>query len=421
MTFARSFEHRVESAALRIGELASLRRVVALPQGSDITPHQWAALQLQLNAVEARLKTRLKRAADQHLGTVEELPSARRLNGALGAIEMELSRAFTFFDTYMDVLTQRHTPGLGRLLAGCDVVAWWAIKRDHPALRIVEPPLVYCDRGFGASIIRESVSLPDGVPNPLPLIQIPYSRLKEKYNLTSILHEAGHQALVRLGLVAAIPQAFRAALSRVDASDQMKDLWALWSSEIGPDFWTFCASGVAAAGGIREILALPPGQVMRISWTDPHPPPFLRVLLSFEWCRQQWGRGPWDAWEHEWRALYPLESATAEARQVLQQGLSHLPILTRALLTTRFRSLTGRRISELFDLRSLAPSALARITAGAATGVLRLTGLTPGAQLAVFRLIKERGRYSEEALDTAMTEWLTSLAAKRPSLHLRRA
>jgi len=122
MTFTRSFERRVQSAALRIGELSSLRRVVALPQGSDITKHQWAALQLQLDAVEARLKTRLKRAADQHLGTVEQLQSARNLNGALGAIEMELSRAFTFFDTYMDVLTQRHTPGLGRLLAGCDAV-----------------------------------------------------------------------------------------------------------------------------------------------------------------------------------------------------------------------------------------------------------------------------------------------------------
>jgi hypothetical protein len=417
MDLTRNLEQRVQSAGVRIGELSSLRRVVALPAARDIPEYQWSALQLQLNTAEARLQARLKRAADQYLGSADQLQSARSLNAVLGEIEMELTRAFTFFDTYMDVLTQRHTPELGRLLAGCDVLASGAIKRDHAALRIVAPPLVYCDRGFGASIIRESVSLPDGTPNPIPLIQIPYSRLKEKCNLTSILHEAGHQALSRLGLVAVLPSAFRAALTRVGVSDQMQDLWALWSSEIGPDFWTFCASGIAAAGGVREILALPPNQVLRISWTDPHPPPYLRVLLTFEWCRQQWGRGMWDKWEKEWIALYPLERATAEARQVLTQGLRHLPVLTKALLTTKFRSLNGRRIPDLFNLQSLSPARLTPIAAGAANGVLRLGALTPSAQLAVFRLIKESGRFSEATLDRVMTKWLSHLAMRRASLH----
>jgi hypothetical protein len=421
MDFTRSLEQRVQSAGLRIRELSSLRTAVALPPKHDITEHQWSTLQLQLNAVEARLQGRLKRAADQYLGSAARLQPARSLNAVLGEIEMELSRAFTFFDTYMDVLTQRHTPELGRLLAGCDVLAWGAIRRNHAALRIVAPPLVCCNRGYGAMIIRESVPLPDGSPNPIPLIQIPYSRLKEKCNLTSILHEAGHQALSRLGLVTAIPDAFRAALARAGASEQMKDLWALWSSEIGPDFWTFCASGIAAAGGIREILALPPNQVLRISWTDPHPPPYLRVLLTFEWCRQQWGRGVWDQWEKQWVALYPLGRATAEAKQVLTQGLLHLPVLTRALLTTRFRTLNGQRVPDLFDLRSLSPAALAPVAAGAAKGVLRLGGLAPAAQLAVFRLIKESGRFSEEALDAVMTRWLIGLAIRRPSLHRPRA
>jgi hypothetical protein len=334
------------------------------------------------------------------------------LNAALGDIELELSRAYTFFDTYMDVLTQRYSTRLGPLLAGCDVLAWHGMRRDHPALRIVEPPLVFCDRGFGASIIRESVRLPDGTPNPIPLIQIPYSRLKEKCNLTSVLHEVGHQALMRLGLVSALPKALRAALARAGASPLTRDMFALWSSEIGPDFWTFCTSGMAAAAGLREILALPPSHVFRVSWTDPHPPPYLRVLLSFEWCRQQWGRGDWDAWRREWTALYPLEGATGEARTILAEGVTHLPTVARTLFATRFRTLDGRRLPDLFRLSDLSPPALAAVAAGLDAGTLRLTGVSPPTQLAVFRFIRERSRISEERLDGIMSGWLTRLGAK---------
>jgi len=417
MSLSRSFEARVESARLRIGDLSSLRRLVALSSERDVTRRQWHAIELQLSATEARLQSRLKRAADQYLGRVDEIRIARRLNAVLGEIELDLSRSFTFFDTYMDVLSQRHLDALGSPLAGCDVLAWDAIKRDHPALRIVEPPLVFCDRGFGASIIRESVLLPDGTPNPVPLIQIPYARLREKCNLTSVFHEAGHQALVRLGLVMTLPVVLRAALARARASDAIADLFALWSSEIGPDLWTFSASGLAAAAGIREVLALPPNHVFRISWTDPHPPPYLRVLLSFECCRQEWGRGPWESWETEWKALYPLEGVSPETGTLLAEGVQCIPVIARALLTTRFRALNGRTIPELFDLRALAPWALEQRAATAREGALRLSGLSPGAQLAVFRVVKEHGWYPESVLDRVMTQWLIQLGRRRPYLH----
>lgn len=408
---------RVQSARLRIGDLSSLRRRVALPPEHDITAQQWSALELGLSTAQARLIARLKRAADQYLGNVDDVRVARSLNAVLGEIELELSRTFTFFDTYMDVLSQRYMVDLGPTLAGCDVLAWEAINRDHPALRLTEPPLVFCDRGFGASIIRESVTLPDGTANPIPLIQIPYSRLKEKCNLTSILHEAGHQALARLGLVRVIPDVLRAALARAGASGSMRDLFALWSSEIGPDFWTFCSSGIAGPAGLREILALPPSHVFRVSWSDPHPPPYLRVLLSFEWCRFQWGRGPWDSWEDQWTALYPIDGVGRRSREILKEGVARLPVVARTLLTTRFRALNGRTIPHLFDLASLAPSTLGQVAARARSGRLELTGLAPSAQLAVFRLIKEQGLHSEERLDRVMTEWLTKLGQRRPYLH----
>jgi len=408
----QNFRKRIDSIRLRIETLPALRKLVAIPPKYDITRRQWSLLESQLSSAAASLLSQLKRGAREYLPNVHNPEVARRLNVLLGKVELEMSRAFAFFDTYMDVLTQRNTPELGPMLAGCDVLAWDAIKKDHPALDIVEPPLVYCDRGFGASILREDVLLPDGTPNPMPLIQIPYSRLKEKYNLTSILHEAGHQAMVRLGLVTALPAAFRDALNRVGASDPIKDLFSIWSKEIGPDFWGFCASGIAQVATIKEILALPSSHVFRISWMDPHPPAYLRALLSFEWCRQVWGKGDWETWEKEWLELYPLDDVPAETQNIIRKTREYLPVISRALLSTKFNTLGRRAIPDLFDLSALAPSELKRIARTADSGKLNLKDLSPCAQLAIFRLIRDRSKLTEAEVDKIMTKWLLKLAEK---------
>ncbi|TVM03043.1 MAG: hypothetical protein CV087_07180 [Candidatus Brocadia sp. WS118] len=414
---SRNFGKRIESARIRVKTLSSLRKLVALPPEYNITERQWSVLERGLSTVQDRILSRLKRGAGEHLPRLYSTNAARRLNLLLGEIELEMSRTFVFFDTYMDVLTQRLTPEMGLVLGGCDVLAWDAIIKDHTALNIVEPPLVFCDRGFGASIIREEVLLPDGIPNPMPLIQIPYSRLKEKYNLTSIIHEAGHQVMVRLGLVSVLPKILRYALARAGALETTQDLFALWTSEIGPDFWTFCNTGIAQTGSIKEILALPPNHVFRISWTDPHPAPYLRVLLSFEWCRQLWGRGEWDKWEEEWLMLYPLGNVPEETRKLLVKAREYIPLISRVLLNTKFRVLNRKRIPDLFDLSALDPSRLQRFAITANAGVLSLEGLSPCTQLAVFRVIRDHGKFKEETLDRIMTKWLLKLGKKRKHIH----
>lgn len=410
---ATSFQRRVESARMRIDALSSLRKTVALSPGNDITARQWFVVENQLSTVQTRLQSRLKRAAREYFPQIQTTKAARSLNSLLGEIELEMTSAFTFYDTYSDVLTQRSSPELGPLLGGCDVLAWDSMRRNHPALSMIEPPLVYCDRGFGASILREGVLFPDKSPNPMPLIQIPYSRLKEKWNLTSILHEAGHEAITRLGLKVAIPNAMRDGLKNTGAPDAIADLFALWASEIGPDFWAFCGSGTAQAAGIREILALPPAHVFRVSWTDPHPPPYLRALISFEWCRQVWGRGSWDDWEQEWLEMYPLENAPRGSRNVLERGRAFLSVVARTLIETKFAELNGKTIPDLFNISAVNPTALEKTARMADSGKLNLCGLSPGAQLAVFRLVRERGKLSEEVIDRTMTQWLVKLGEKR--------
>ncbi|HEX8195485.1 MAG TPA: hypothetical protein VF571_04680 [Pyrinomonadaceae bacterium] len=414
---AKTLKRRVEALQMRIESLSSLRPSVNLPSNYDITKRQWTVLETEMKAVEIRLQRRLNRGARAYLAQSDNRAAARSLNAQLGEIELEMTKAFAFFDTFMDVLTQRHTPELGRLLAGCDVLARDAFNKQHPALAIVEPPLVYCDRGFGASTLREGVSLPGRGRNPLPLIQIPYSRLKEKYNLTSVLHEAGHEVAVRCGLTTALPMVLRDGLMKADAPAAITDLFMMWSSEIGPDFWTFCSCGLAEAGAIKEILALPAAHVFRVSWTDPHPPPYLRALLSFEWCRQVWGSGVWDDWEKEWIDLYPLKDAPQATQDLIRKIISYLPAVSSILLRTKFRVLNGRTIPGLFNLSALAPAELKRRIGSSKNEAVNLRGLPPSAHLAVFRLLKEQGKLSEESLDRLMTNWLLRLAEQSKQVH----
>ena len=410
--FAESFKRRAASLRMRIESLSSLRKTVALPAAHDIGEQQWFAIESELKAVEIRLSRRLKRVSKEYFTQLNDKNSARILNSLFGEIELEMAKTFTVFDTYMDVLTQRNTPELGALLAGCDALALDALKKDHPALEIIEPPLVYCDRGFGASTLREGIRLPGRGYNPTPLIQIPYSRLKEKCNLTSIFHEAGHEALVRLKLNAALPKAVSAALEKANAPATLRDLFALWCSEIGPDFWTFCSCGMAEAATIREILSLPSPHVFRIVWSDPHPPPFLRALITFDWCRQVWGNGIWDEWEAEWLELYSIKDAPPVVRDLLAKAKNYIPVIGGVFLRTKFRPLNGKTLPELFDLNAVAPSRLKRILKNSEKGKLNLKGLSPSVQLAVFRLIKEEGK-QEEKLDKTMTQWLLKLSSGR--------
>jgi hypothetical protein len=409
-----ALRRRADSLLYRISGLAALRRLVNLSREQDITDRQWSVLEMQLNAASAQLTGRTKAATDLLLPRAVDASARRKLNAMLGQVELDMSRAYTFFDTYMDVLTQRRSGELGPVLAGCDVLAHQAMRRNHPTLTAIEAPLVFCDRGFGAAIVRESVAFPDGTPNPMPLIQIPYSRLREKCNLTSVLHEAGHQSVTRLQLVSRLPHALRSDLTKAGARQAVCDLYSLWAFEIGPDFWGFCLCGVAQAAAMRDLFALPPLQALRLSVTDPHPPPYLRVLLAFDWCRRAWGRGRWDAWEREWHLMYPLTSTTEENRVLLRDALRFVPVVSDTLFNHRFRELEGRALIDLFDLAAIAPAQVRRTALKARDGVLDLRGLTPCAQLAVFAELRELRAMSEERLDEVMTIWLRRLGERRP-------
>ncbi|AQG78536.1 hypothetical protein [Spirosoma montaniterrae] len=402
------FLNKIESLRLRANALTELRRDISLPPERDLKPEQWEALESQLNSTANQLTTKLKSYADQFMSD-QNRPDVRvRLVQALGELEMDITQSFTFYDTYMDVLTQRLSQPIGSLLKGCDAIALDGTRRGFLA-DITIPPVVYCDRGFGASTCREGVPLLANTPNPMQFIAVPYSRLVEKYNLISVYHEVGHQTLMKLNMVPLLRRLFDEQLGKAGAPAFVRALFANWVRELGPDFWAFCLTGMAQTCSLRDVLFLSHEQATYLTTRLTHPPGYLRFLVSVAWCRHIWGRGDWDEWEQNWKQNYPLTRLPARMQEAYQTLERFLPVVARIFCETRFTKFDHKPISGLFSLEDLSPTVLKRLANEAAIRTTSFRQQPIGVQLAVFRLMRESRQTSLRTLDTAMTEWLTNL------------
>jgi hypothetical protein len=397
--------HRLESLSLRIGQLAGLRELIDLPPHGDLTARQWKLVTRTMERAHRHL-------ADKHYALVQQqsrapysVEVAHQTNQLLGHAELELSSAYSVFDTLVDVLTQRQGGVLGRLLKGCDVLADAALRRPHAGLRTAERPVVHFDRGFGASILRAGARLGAGLPTELSLLQLPYSRLADRLHLTSLFHEVGHEALHRLDLLHPLADAVYRRLRLEGASANVSAQFASWTRELGPDVWAFLSSGVAAVCTTREILSLPSSDVFRVLEGDAHPPPYLRVLFGFSLCEVLWGAGPWMQWREEWKALYPVSR-----RRPLGQAVRYLMPVAKVFLEARWSVLNDRPLPSLFSIEAINPFSARREARRALnSGRLRFLPRPVCAQLAVFRALALEG-CPLRTINRCIGQWLFDLA-----------
>lgn len=270
-------------------------------------------------------------------------------------------------------------------------------------------PIVYCDRGFGAATLREGVEILNGIPNPIPFISIPYSRLNEKYNLISINHEVGHQALAKLNLIVPMANLFRSVLKKAGAAPLVQSLFANWSREIGPDYWAFCLSGMGQTCSLRDVMILPRLQMFQVSPSAVHPPAYIRFLVSTAWCKHLWGKGEWDQWEEEWKALFSPEEMDPATCKVILATRKFIPVIAKACINARFRRLNNQPLSSLFAMEQVNPMVLRRHATIQALELPSFKQLPIGAQLAVFRLIRESRADKQSIIDQHMNKWLKEI------------
>lgn len=362
----------------------------AMPRGSSLT---------RIDAHLLRGRQRLLRGA-QHFR--RWLSSSRALRSRPESVyrryvflRLQMSAALTQFDLFADAITQRSEADTGILLRGMEVLADDALRIEHTPYEV--PALIcYLDRGIGAAIRRARTRLPGGGENPVAIIRVPRERMVGLGIASSLVHEVGHQGAALLDLVPLLQRAMEPYLGPAGALNPWVS-WHRWISEIVADLWSVARVGLASSLGLINVVSLPRPFVFRPNRDDPHPTPWLRVLLSVEMGRQLYPHDEWRRLRQTWLQLYPVQGRgdVAQARELLAQA-AHVGRFVHWLLGQRVPCAGQRSLRELLFDPGVAPENLHERLEQWQREVTTVDGLRPCQVFALAgyaRLV--RGRASE--------------------------
>lgn len=325
-------------------------------------------------------------------------------------VRLHFGAVVTQFDLFDDVFAQRGAADHGVWLAGLDTLAsdTLALERYYQA-----PPVVcYLDRGVGAAIRRARTRLPGGGPNPVAIVRMPRERLVGSGLASSLAHEVGHQAAALLGLVESLRTDLAGLAQGTDDSDgtdRTADpwrIWARWISEIVADLWSVARVGVASTLGLMGVVSLPRPFVFRLSVDDPHPVPWIRVLLSAAIGAALFPHPQWAALQRLWQQLYPPAGLQADRLALLMRLSDAIPALVNRILQHRPSALAGATLHQALAINDRQPDRLSVLLNPLATqGPACLERLPPSLAMATIGQARMDGRLKPEQ-DSRLTRHL---------------
>jgi hypothetical protein len=271
-------------------------------------------------------------------------------------IRLRFNAILSQLDLFSEVITQRSEQETGVWLSGLDALARDALEMAP----LPEPPAVVCMliRGPGASIRRARTRLPGGDPNPVAIVQIPRERMVGHGIASSLVHEVGHQAAALLGLVGSLKPSLERRAEERPADAVAWRSWASTCSEIVADAWSVGALGISSTLGLLAVVSLPRFFVFRPPGRDPHPSPYIRVLVSARMGDALYPHPQWHALEAMWRAFYPVDDLPEPIRGDLAVLERTIPDFVNLLLDHPLPSLDGRPLRSVFPLSQRQPGQL---------------------------------------------------------------
>jgi hypothetical protein len=274
-------------------------------------------------------------------------------------IRLRFNNTVSVFDMFSDAITQRSESDTGVLLSGLEVAA--AEVLSLPGGFYDDPPMIcYLDRGPGAAIRRARTRLPGGGDNPVAVIRVPRERLVGNGIASSLFHEVGHQGAALLGLVDSLRDTLNDRTMRAnDARERLAwTMWGRWISEIIADFWAIGRVGITSTLGLLGVVSLPPYFVFRVNVDDPHPTPWVRVMLSCAIGRELFPHRQWGRLARAWNDFYPLAGADPQVRDAIGALLKTTPELVTLLCEHRPASLRGQSLREVLRSPGAEPGRL---------------------------------------------------------------
>jgi hypothetical protein len=360
-----------------------------------ITPAALVGIERVLVGGRARLRDRVR-------GYIRWLDGAGRaappgeMQRRFVLLRLGFNDVLSQFDLFSDAITQRSERDTGIWLSGLDVFCADALSL--PGGYYTAPQVItYLDRGPGAAIRRARTRLPGGIENPVAIIRVPRERMVGHGIASSVVHEVGHQAAALLELVPSLRRAIQEHARRSAAGG--KEAWALWdrwASEIAADFWSIAKLGIGSTLGLVGVVSLPAYFVFALQPQDPHPMPYVRVLLSCAiggalYPHQQWGE-----LARVWDALYPLPAADTERARVIASLRETMPAFVGLLVEHRPPSLRGRSLREAVALPERRPDRLLALDRTWSQSFARMRDEPPTLVFAVLGQARARGALSVE-------------------------
>jgi hypothetical protein len=364
-----------------------------LPMVPDAAPGRRA-----LRAIDRHLTARkryIRQAVDKYLDWLKTAAQAdvtpEQMNRQFTIVRLKFNAVLDQLDIFSDVITQRSEHDYGIWLAGLDQAARDALHT--PTVQYDAPPLMcYLDRGHGAAIRRARTRLPGGHKNPVAIIRVPRERMIGGSIAASLFHEVGHQGNALLDLVDSIGN----ALERNPGPQPAWDRWIRWRSEILSDLWGLAQLGVGATQGLISVVSLPTAFVFRLNQDDPHPSPWIRVLLSTYLGDALFPDPQWQVLRKRWKSYYPLGGQSEPVQQFMQQMEGSLPQFVERVLNHRSDAWGNRRLADIFPIKQRQPNQLRALGDQLINHQLALTRLNPGHAFAVLGQLRHDGRLTPE-------------------------
>ncbi|MCB0851793.1 MAG: hypothetical protein KDD63_06215, partial [Bacteroidetes bacterium] len=276
------------------------------------------------------------------------------LQTAFSILKLRFNQLLDQLDIFADAFTQRSEHEIGLWLAGLDELARDALTLQSELYKV--PPLIcYLDRGHGAAIRRTRARLPGGTSNPVAVIRVPRERLVGSGIAASLVHEVGHQGAGMLNLI----QTMRTSL-RAYGFDKRRP-WKLfdrWLSEIISDCWGVATLGISATTGLMGVVSLPGYFVFHINPEDPHPFPWIRVMISAQVGKILYPSPQWDKLMDLWLELYPMDNIQPDKREMIDELIRELPAFAHFLVNHRSSEMNGMSFQTLFPIRERQPEKL---------------------------------------------------------------
>lgn len=333
-------EEELRSLLTRLDGVKPFALVMPSLPAAAVSKEVLKAMERHLTKIRRELRERITRELRQ----LDEIHDAQRLQARYSILKLRFGALLAQLNIFSEVLTQRAEHKNGVLISGLDAVARDALTLPLAGYR--QPPMAcYLEKGLGAAIRRAHTRLPGGESNPVSIIRIPRERMVSSALAGSLFHEVGHQGAALLDWVAYLQK----QIGRKEP--QLAGNWLYWSkwiSEIAADFWSVAKLGATSASGMISVLTLPKAFVYRVNVQDPHPAPWLRVLLVCGFGQALYPDPIWSQLKSIWVQLYPLQKAPARDRQILHSLHQGIDEFVQWLLALPAPGSKGISFGQLF-------------------------------------------------------------------------